>query len=173
MLGDYLMKAYFLGKLGLLKLNKKPHLIGELNDINNELILLKEIADRELASIYGLTGMVYTPHLDAYMQVCIKKAEILACLKRQNILPLSEVELISTALDNRYKRTKNRSNVEFEGAHYERRFLPFKLSKSGKNVQKWVRVWFLLLPNGKVDPHWKSQVREVWPTYFLIRSIEF
>ena len=133
----------------MLKLNKKPHLIGELNDIHNELIPLKEIADRELASIYGLTGMVYTPHLDAYMQVCIKKAEILACLKRQNILPLSEVELISIALDNRYKRTKNRSNVEFEGAHYERRFLPFKLSKSGKMFKSGLGFGFCYFLMGR------------------------
>ena len=40
----------------------------DLTDINLELEPLKALADRELASIYGLTGMVYTPHIDAYMQ---------------------------------------------------------------------------------------------------------
>lgn len=153
------------------KLDDKLHVISELTDVNNELIPLKEIADRELSSIYGLTGVVYTPHLDAYMQVCIKKAEILACLKRQAILPLSKVELVSTALDNAHKRAKNHAVVEYEGEHYERLYLPLKLSKSGKIVQKWARIWLLQHVNGTVDPHWESQIREVWPTYFLIRTI--
>ncbi|MDX2367112.1 MAG: hypothetical protein QNK36_01685, partial [Colwellia sp.] len=93
------------------KSNDKYYVISELNDINNDIIPLKELADRELASIYGLTGMIYTPHLDAYMQVCIKKAEILACLKKQKILPLSEVELVSTTLDSLHKRAKNNAIV--------------------------------------------------------------
>ena len=129
------------------------------------------MADRELASIYGLKGMVYTPHLDAYMKVCIKKAEILASLKTQNILPLSEVEVISTALDNLFKRAKNHSVVEYNGSNYERRFLPLKLTKSGKNVERWAKIWLLQLPNGKADPRWESLVREIWPRYFLIRTI--
>ena len=153
------------------KLNDKSNLLRELSDINNELNPLKELADKELASIYGLKGMVYTPHLDAYMSVCIKKAEILVSLKTQNILPLSEVEVISTALDNLFKRAKNHSIVEYKGDHYERRFLPLKLTKSGKNVQRWAKVWLLQLPNGKTDPHWESLVREIWPRYFLIRTV--
>ncbi|MFT5788755.1 MAG: hypothetical protein ACI8SJ_000862 [Shewanella sp.] len=155
------------------KIDDKYHVISELNDINNELIPLKEIADRELASIYGLTGMVYTPHLDHYMQVCIKKAEILACLKRQKVLPLSKVELISSALDGLHQRVKNHAVVEYKGNHYERRFLPLKLSKSGKNVQKWAKVWLLLFTDGTVDLNWESEVREIWPTYFLIRGADF
>lgn len=153
-------------------LNNELHLISELNDIENELIPLKEIADRELASIYGLTGMVYTPHLDAYMQVCIKKAAILACLKKQKILPISEVELISATLDSLHKRAKSNAVVEYKGKCYQRRFSPLKLSKSGKSVQKWARFWLLHLPDGKIDPHWESQVREIWPTYFLIRTMD-
>ena len=151
------------------KLNVQPHTITELNDINNKLIPLKEIADRELASIYGLTGMVYTPHLDDYMQVCIEKAEILACLKRQKILPLSNVERISTALNALHSRAKNRSLVEYDGDQYERRFLPLKLSKSGKSVHKWAKIWLLQSDDGKIDPSWESQTREIWPTYFVIR----
>ena len=54
------------------KSNKKLHVIAQLNEINEQLIPLKEMADMEFAAIYGLTGMVYTPHLDVYMQVCIK-----------------------------------------------------------------------------------------------------
>ena len=153
-------------------MNSKPHVISELNDINNEIIPLKEMADRETASIYGLTGMVYTPHIDAYMQVSIKKAEILASLKRQKLLPLSEVELISTALDTVYKRAKNNAVVEYKGNIYQRRFSPLKLSKSGKIVQKWAKFWLLQQSNDKIDPHWESQVREIWPTYFLIRTID-
>jgi len=161
-----------MGKYRLTKLNNKLHVISELNDINNELIPLKEMADRELASIYGLTGMVYTPHLDAYMQVSINKAAILACLKRQKILPLSEVELISTALDCLHKRAKNNAIVEYKGKKYQRQFSPFKLSKSGKSVQKWAKFWLLQLSDETIDPYWDSQVREIWPTYFLIRAID-
>lgn len=147
-------------------------MISELNDINNELIPLKEMADRELISIYGLTGMVYTPHIDAYMQVSIKKAEILACLKRQKILPLSEVELITMALDNMYKRARSNDIVDYKGNNYQRRFSPLKLSKSGKIVQKWAKFWLLQLSDEKIDPDWERQVREIWPTYFLIRTID-
>ena len=147
-------------------------MISQLNDINNELIPLKEMADRELISIYGLTGMVYTPHIDAYMQVSIKKAEILACLKRQKILPLSEVELITMALDNMYKRARSNDIVDYKGNNYQRRFSPLKLSKSGKIVQKWAKFWLLQLSDEKIDPDWESQVREIWPTYFLIRTID-
>lgn len=152
-------------------MKNKLHLVSELNEINEELIPLKEIADRELASIYGLTGMVYTPHLDVYMQVSIKKAAILTCLKKQGLLPISEVELISTALDNLHKRVRNHTIVEYEGNSYQRRFSPLKLSKSGKNVQTWAKFWLLQLPSGKADPNWERQVREIWPKYFLIRTI--
>lgn len=154
------------------KSNDKLHVISELHDINNQLIPLKEIADRERVSIYGLTGMVYTPHIDTYMQVSIKKAEILACLKRQKIIPLSEVELITIALDSLYRRTKNNAIVEYKGNNYQRRFSPLKLSKSGKIVQKWAKFWLLQLSNEKIDPLWESQVREIWPTYFLIRTVD-
>ncbi|WP_440874025.1 hypothetical protein [Thalassotalea sp. PLHSN55] len=154
------------------KSNDKLHVLSELTDINNELIPLKEIADRELISIYGLTGMVYRPHQDAYMQVCVKKAKILACLKRQNILPLSKVELVSAALDKMHSRAKSRAIVEYQGGHYERKFLPLKLSKSGKIVQKWAKVWLLHHTNGKIDSQWESQVREIWPTYFLISIVD-
>lgn len=154
------------------KVPKKLHVINELNDINKELIPLKELADRELVSIRGLTGMVYTPHIDEYMQVSIKKAEILACLKNQKILAISEVELITTALNSLHGRAKNNSIVDYEGNQYKRRFLPLKLSKSGKNVQRWAKFWLLQSSNGKADVHWEGQVREIWPSYFLIRSVE-
>ncbi len=113
------------------------------------------------------------PHLDAYMNKCIKKAEILSSLKAQNILPLSDVEIISAALDKLYKSTKNNAVVEYEDANYMRRFLPQKLTKSGKNVQRWAKIWLLQLPNGDIDPHWESMVREIWPRYILIRTINF
>lgn len=153
------------------KLKDKPHVISELYEINQKLIPLKELADRELVSIRGLTGMVYTPYLDDYMQICIKKAEILVCLKNQKLLPLSQVELISTALSALYSRAKNRSVVEYQKRNYQRRFLPLKLSKSGKNVQKWAKVWLLQNSAGNIDPNWESDVREIWPSYFLIRTI--
>jgi hypothetical protein len=151
------------------KLTPKLHYITELYEINEQIIPLKSLADRERASIYGLTGMIYTPYIDDYMQVSIKKAAILSCLKKQGILELSAVELTSTALDSLHSRVKNNTVVEYEGCRYKRRFAPLKLSKSGKVVQKWARYWLLQSINGDVDPYWESQVREIWPSYFLIR----
>jgi len=157
----------------LSKPDNKCYLMSDLSSINEELIPLKEIADRELVSIHGLTGMVYTPHLDAYMKVCIKKAAILTSLKNQEILPLSTVEKISSILDSLHKKVRNHTIVEYNGNNYERRFSPLKLSKSGKNVRSWAKFWLLKLPDGKVDPNWESQVREIWPAYFLIRTINY
>ena len=150
----------------LVKSPKRLHVMRDLSEVNQELLPLKALADRELASIYGLTGMVYTPYIDEYMQVSIKKAAILASLKEQGYIPLSEVEVISAELDLLHKRA--RSNAVFE---YKRRFSPLKLSKSGKNVQKWAKFWLLQLPNGNVDLRWEREVREIWPSYFLIRTI--
>lgn len=154
------------------KLATKLHCISELHDINEQIMPLKVLADRERKSIYGLTGMVYTPHIDDYMQASIKKSEILACLKQQGLLALSEVEIISSALDFLHKRTKNNAVVEYDGHCYQRRFSPLKLSKSGKVVRVWARYWLLQLASGRIDPTWESQVREIWPTYFLIRTID-
>jgi len=156
----------------LSKLAPKLHCISELHDINEQIMPLKVLADRERKSIYGLTGMVYTPHIDDYMQASIKKAEILACLKQQGLLALTEVEIISSALDFLHKRTKNNAVVEYDGHCYQRRFSPLKLSKSGKVVRVWARYWLLQLASGRIDPTWESQVREIWPTYFLIRTID-
>ncbi len=151
---------------------KKLHVMSDLNEIEQELEPLEALADRELASIYGLTGKVYTPYIDEYMQASIKKAAILVCLKTQGYLPLSEVEVISAELDNLHKRARSNAVFDYQGAQYKRRFSPLKLSKSGKNVQKWAKFWSLLMPNGKIEPNWERQVREVWPAYFLIRTID-
>lgn len=156
----------------LVKSPKKLHVMSDLTEVNQELLPLKALADRELASIYGLTGMVYTPYIDEYMQVSIKKAAILACLKAQGYLPLSEVEVISVELDLLHKRARSNAVFEYQGNEYRRRFSPLKLSKSGKNVQKWAKFWLLQMPNGKIEPNWELQVREIWPAYFLIRTID-
>ena len=146
--------------------------MSDLTEVNQELLPLKALADRELASIYGLTGKVYTPHIDEYMQVSLKKSEIVVCLKKQGYLPLSDVEVISAALDELHKRARNNTIFEYKGKQYKRRFSPLKLSKSGKNVQKWAKFWLLVHANGKTDPYWEREVRELWPQYFLIRTIE-
>jgi len=157
----------------LSKVDTKLHSLNELDDINKELIPLKEIADRELASIYGLTGMVYTPHLDIYMQVCLKRAAMLVCLKKQGIIPVTDVEIISAELDVLHKRVRSKKVVEYKGNYYIRRFTPLKLSKSGKSVQKWAKFWLLQKSEeGGVDRNWESQVHEIWPAYFLIRAVE-
>jgi len=154
------------------KLIKKPHSSSELIEIDIELIPLKALANKELASIYGLTGMVYTPHMDAYMQASLKKAAILACLKEQGILPITEVERISTILDCLHNRAKSNAIVEYDGKQYKRQFSPLKLSKSGKTVQKWARFWLLQISDERADPIWENQVREIWPSYFLIRTLD-
>jgi hypothetical protein len=156
----------------LSKSTPKLHVISELYDINEQLMPLKALADRERRAIFGLTGMVYTPHIDDYMQVSIKKAEILACLKAQGLMAQSEVEVITIALDFLHKRARNNAVVEYDGNAYQRKFSPLKLSKSGKVVRLWAKYWFLQLPSGRADPEWESQVREIWPTYFLIRTID-
>jgi hypothetical protein len=156
----------------LSKSTPKLHVISELYDINEQLMPLKALADRERRAIFGLTGMVYTPHIDDYMQVSIKKAEILACLKAQGLMAQSEVEVITIALDFLHKRARNNAMVEYNGNAYQRKFSPLKLSKSGKVVRLWAKYWFLQLPSGRADPEWESQVREIWPTYFLIRTID-
>jgi hypothetical protein len=153
-------------------LKSKLYSHSELDEINESIIPLKALADRERASIYGLTGMVYTPYIDDYMQASIRKAEILACLKKQGLLALTEVEVISTALDLLYKRAKSNAVVEYDGNSYQRRFSPLKLSKSGKVVRTWARFWLLQLASGRVDPVWESQVREIWPTYFVIKGVD-
>ena len=154
------------------KLTPKLHSFSELADINELIIPLKALADRERAAIYGLTGMVYTPHIDDFMQASIKKAAILASLKTQGLMALTEVELITAALDGLYKRARSNVVVEYEGKSYQRRFSPLKLSKSGKVVRTWARYWLLQLPNERADPNWESQVRELWPSYFLIGRVE-
>ena len=154
------------------KLKPKFHSLSELDDINELIIPLKALADRERGAIYGLTGMVYTPHIDEFMQASIKKAAIMASLKAQGLLAITEVELISTALDGLYKRVKSNTVVEYEGKSYQRRFSPLKLSKSGKIVRTWARYWLLQLPNEQLDPNWESQVREIWPSYFVIGNID-
>lgn len=154
------------------KLTPKLHIFSELADINELIIPLKALADRERAAIYGLTGMVYTPHIDDFMQASIKKAAILASLKTQGLMALTEVELITAALDGLHKRARNNVVVEYEGKSYQRRFSPLKLSKSGKVVRTWARYWLLQLPNERADPNWESQVRELWPSYFLIGRVE-
>lgn len=154
------------------KLTPKLHSFSDLDDINKLIMPLKALADRERAAIYGLTGMVYTPHIDDFMQASIKKAAILACLKTQGLMALTEVELITAALDGLYKRARNNVVVEYEGKSYQRRFSPLKLSKSGKIVRTWARYWLLQLPNERADPNWESQVRELWPSYFLIGHVD-
>ena len=148
------------------------HSISDLNIINEQLIPLKKLADRELASIYGLSGMVYTPHFDAYMKVCIKRADILIDLKKLGVIPVSIVEKISASLDDLHKRTKHNDIVKYKGNCYKRRFSPLKLSKSGKIVSKWAKFWLLQQSNGELDREWETQVREVWPQYFVIRNFD-
>lgn len=146
--------------------------ISDLNTINEQLAPLKKLADRELSSIYGLSGKVYTPHFDAYMKVCIKKADILNELKKRQEIPISIVEKVSASLDNLYKTSKNNQIVEYQGKSYQRRFSPLKLSKSGKIVRVWAKFWLLQQADGKPDREWETQVREIWPQYFVIRNFD-
>ena len=146
--------------------------ITDLNDINEELMPLKDLADRELKSIFGLSGMVYTPHIDAYNIVSVKKATILRDLKNNKVIPFSDIETITEQLDLLHKRTKNRDIVDYKKCKYQRRFTPLKLSKSGKIVRKWAKFWFKLDAKDKVNNEWETQVKEIWPEYFIIRAFD-
>lgn len=146
--------------------------IDDLNEINETLKPLKALAVRELQSIYGLSGMVYTPHIDAHNEVCIKKAAILIDLKNRGLIAFTEAEIISAKLKVLHKRVKNHQVVEYDGYSYECRFSPLKLSKSGKSVTKWAKYWLRKLPNGENDKKWESQVRETWPENFIIKNVD-
>ncbi|OUS24826.1 hypothetical protein A9Q98_13090 [Thalassotalea sp. 42_200_T64] len=146
--------------------------ITDLNHINEELKPLKILADKEINSIIGLSGMVYTPHIDAYNDVCVKKAAILRSLKDYNVIAYSDIETISAQLDLLHKRIKNGETIEYNKCKYQRRFAPLKLSKSGKVVQKWAKFWLKLDAEDKVNQEWEIQVKEIWPEYFIIRAFD-
>ncbi|MGJ8693392.1 MAG: hypothetical protein ACSHW0_13025 [Thalassotalea sp.] len=145
--------------------------INDLTQINEELQPLKALADREFASIYGLSGQVYTPHIDAHDQVCLKKAEILLQLKTNGLMPFTDVEIITAKLMALYQKAHNHQIVEHDGYNYECKYSPLKLSKSGKSVRRWAKYWLRKLPNDEIDRQWQSQVHEIWPEKFLIRNI--
>ena len=147
--------------------------INDLDSINKELQPLRVLADRELRSIYGLTGEVYTPHINNHIQVCIKKACILSDLKNNGIIPFSEVEIISEKLMILHQKVKNHQIVEYNGHSYKCRYSPLKLSKSGKSVRKWAKYWLRLLVNGQTDDQWENLVKEIWPEYFIIKNAAF
>jgi|TARA_B110000091_G_scaffold54338_1_gene59636 hypothetical protein len=147
--------------------------INDLDSINKELQPLRVLADRELRSIYGLTGEVYTPHINNHTQVCIKKACILSDLKNNGIIPFSEVEIISEKLMILHQKVKNHQIVEYNGHSYKCRYSPLKLSKSGKSVRKWAKYWLRLLVNGQTDDQWENLVKEIWPEYFIIKNAAF
>ncbi len=143
--------------------------INDLNNINEKLQPLKELAERELKSIYGLSSNVYTPHIDAHNKVCVRKAKILLDLKNNGLMPFTEVETISAKLMTLYKRAENNKIVEYNGHSYECQFAPLTLSKSGKIVRTWAKYWLKKTADGKNDEQWQSQVREIWPENFLIK----
>lgn len=147
--------------------------INDLNAINEELMPLKALAIREFKSIQGLSGQVYTPHIDAYNTVSLVKAKILFELKRKGDLPFSDVEVISAKLMALYQKAKPNQVVDYNGESYECRYSPLKLSKSGKTVRKWAKYWLKILPDGEKDRDWEIQVHEIWPENFIIRSIDY
>ncbi len=146
--------------------------LTDLHTINEELEPLKALADRELRSVYGLKGKMYTPHIDTYNTLCLKRAKISSHLKSIGALPVTEVETISAALKALHSRAKSRDIVEYEGIHYECCFSPLKMSKTGKIVRKWAKFWLKKTANGEIDAEWEKQVREIWPENFTIRNLE-
>jgi len=147
--------------------------INDLNLINEEIHPLKELADRERRAIYGLTGLVYTPHIDTYNEVAVRRAKILKYLKTNELIPVTEMETISAKLMVLHRRAKNHQLVEFNGHSYKCVFSPLKLSKTGKIVSKWAKYWLRMLPNGNIDKQWDSEVRAVWPENFLIKRADY
>lgn len=146
--------------------------LDDLTHINTELQPLKILADRELQSIYGLTGKVYTPHIDVYTGVSLKKAAILFDLKTRGVIPFSDVEIISAKLKVLHPRARSNGIVEYDNQNYTCKYSPLKLSKSGKSVRKWAKYWLLKNADGTLNSDWKAQVKEIWPEYFVIRSVE-
>ena len=146
--------------------------LDDLKAINLALEPLKELADRELRSIYGLKGKMYTPHIDTYNALCIKRAAIASYLKGLGLIPVSEVETISAALKLCHGKAKSKDIVEYDGSHYECCFSPLKMSKTGKIVRKWAKFWLKKSVCGENDPEWERQVREIWPENFTIRNLE-
>ena len=146
--------------------------LSDLSTINEQLVPLKELADKELRSIIGLSGMVYTPHIDTYNEIAIKRAVILRDLKSNNVIPVSDIETITAQLDVLFKKAKNRDTVEHKKCKYQRRFTPLKLSKSGKIVRTWAKFWLKLDDKDNVNKEWEMQVKEIWPEYFLIRAMD-
>jgi hypothetical protein len=147
--------------------------INDLDNINKELQPLKILADRELSSIYGLSGEVYTPHIDVHTEMCVKKAGILIYLKNNGLIPFTEVEIISEKLMISHQKVKNHQIVEYDGYSYKCRYSPLKLSKTGKSVRKWSKYWLRLLNNGQTDDQWENLVKEIWPEYFIIKNAAF
>ncbi len=152
-----------------LRFDNLMYSMSDLDKVNEELLPLKALADRELKSIYGLSGQIYTPHIDAHNEVCLKKAKILLYLKKHGVIPFTEVETTSAKLMALHNRAKNHKVVEFNGNSYECYFSPLKLSKSGKTVRKWAKYWLKKSADGKNDPNWERQIREIWPENFLIK----
>ncbi|WP_068544811.1 hypothetical protein [Thalassotalea crassostreae] len=144
--------------------------LDDLEKINEQLAPLKDLADRELKSIFGLTGKVYTPHIDNFNEIAICKAKILLDLKNNGALAFTDVEIITNELNSLYKRYKHRQVVSFKGDDYECVCAPLKLTKSGKTVQKWARYWLKKMPDESIDEQWLNEVKEIWPEYFVIRQ---
>lgn len=64
--------------------------------------------------------------------------------KERGLLPLSEAEKLWKRLDAAYPDSPSRLIVEFEGAHYQRKYSPVSRSLSGKSVKDWRKSWVLL-----------------------------
>jgi len=143
--------------------------INDLTCINETIMPLKVLADKERKAIYGLSGELYTPHIDTYMANCIKRAIILRDLKRSKLIPFTDVEIIIDKLMVLFKKAKINEVVEHLGENYECRFLPIKLSKSGNIVRKWAKYWLRKKADGSIDAEWEAQVREIWPEYFVVK----
>ncbi|WP_448547565.1 hypothetical protein [Thalassotalea fusca] len=142
--------------------------IEELHASEHEVYGLTELANRERLAIQRLSGEIYSPHIDNYNIACVKRAVILRDLKSRGLVAISNVEIITDKLKALHQRAKSRQSVELEGEHYECRFAPLKLSKSGKIVRKWAKYWLRKQPDGNIDEQWRREVRKIWPEYFLI-----
>jgi hypothetical protein len=65
---------------------------------------------------------------------------IVANLKRQGLMPVSNEELLEAELDRAFPNAKSREVVTFNGKKYRRRFSPGRVSRAG-NVMSWLRSW--------------------------------
>lgn len=103
-----------------------------------------------------------------------------AC-KAAGVLPLTEHEAREQRLDQAFPKVANRQVVEFEGSHFQRRFMKATVSRAG-NPTSWTPYWAELketdrevrrLKEPQEHKDWRSALERLWPFDRPVGGIEF